>query len=169
MRPADPGERTLVAQQRVEPAIVAGEDLPELLDAEPERLRPEMGELGLGLSRRLQPDAGALLRAALREHELAAVLEPQPERRRLGPLRPGGQELDPARAHQVDPKLELAVVGREEQPLAPAAGALEPAAVELAQRRVERLQRGDVRRARLQDRARGHERVKLAHPRLDFR
>ena len=48
---ADPGERPLVAEQRVEPSVVAGEDLAEPLDAEPQRFGPDVGELGLGLLR----------------------------------------------------------------------------------------------------------------------
>ena len=54
----------LVAQERVQPARLRGEDLPEPLLAEAERLRAEMLELGLGRLGRQQPDAGALLRAA---------------------------------------------------------------------------------------------------------
>ena len=163
---ADPGERALVAEQRVQPPVVAGEDLAQPLGAEPERLGPDVGELRLGLLGCLEPDAGPLLRPGLREHELAAVLEAKPERRGLRALVAGCKMADAAGAHQVDPQLQLAVVGREEQPLPPPMGALEPPPFELPQRRVERLQRRDVRRPCLQDRGGRHERVELAQPRL---
>ena len=48
---ADPGERPLVAEQRVEPPVVAGEDLAEPLGAEPQCFGADVGELGLGLLR----------------------------------------------------------------------------------------------------------------------
>ncbi len=47
-----------------------GEDLAQALRAEAERLRAEVRELRLGRLGREQPDAGALLRAGLGEHEL---------------------------------------------------------------------------------------------------
>jgi hypothetical protein len=76
--PPDPGERPLVAQERVQPPVVRGQDPAQLLHAEPEGLRAEMGELGLRLLRRLEPDSCPLLRAGLGQHELAAVLEAEP-------------------------------------------------------------------------------------------
>ena len=75
---------------------------------------------------------------------------------------------DPAGAHQVDAQLERPVGGREEEPLAAPARSRETPALELAQRRVERLQRRDVRRPRLQHGRGRHERIELAHPRLDL-
>ena len=74
----------------------------------------------------------------------------------------------PAGAHQVDAQLQLAVGGGEEEPLAAAPSACEATALELAQGRVEGLQRRDVGGPGLQDRRRRHERVELAHPRLDL-
>ena len=62
VRAPDPGERPLVAQERVQPPVVAGQDLAQLLGSQPDRLGAQVRELGLGLLRRLEPDAGALLR-----------------------------------------------------------------------------------------------------------
>ena len=117
-RPADPGDRPLVAQQRVQPPAVAPRGSRAALDAEPERLRAEVRELGLRRLGRHEPDAGALLRPGLGQHELAAVLEAEPERGRLRPLRARREVAQPPGAHQVDAQHELAVVGREEEPLA---------------------------------------------------
>jgi hypothetical protein len=75
---------------------------------------------------------------------------------------------DPAGAHQVDAELQRLVGGGEQEPLAVPAGAGEAPALELAQRRVECLQRRDVCRPRLQHGRGRHERVELAHPRLDL-
>ena len=66
MGAADPGERPLVAEEGVQPPVVACEDLAQLVRAEPERLRPDVSQLGLSLFRRLEPDPGALLRASPR-------------------------------------------------------------------------------------------------------
>ena len=63
MRSADAGERALVAQERVQPPVVAGEDLAQPLDAEPERLRAEVRQLGLRLLRGLEPHPRPLLRS----------------------------------------------------------------------------------------------------------
>jgi hypothetical protein len=127
-----------------------------------------VSQLGLCLLGRLQPDPGALLGASLGQDELASVLEAQAEGRHLRALFPRRLMPDPAGAHQVDPQLQLAVLRREEEPLAAAPRALEPASVELAQRRVERLQRRDVSGTGLQDRRARHERVELANPGLDL-
>ena len=167
VRAPDAGERALVAQQRVELPVVAREDLAEPGDVEPECVRPEVGQIGVGLLRRLEPDAGALLLSGLGEDELASVLEAQPEHRRLRAFFPG-EVAQPAGAHQVDAELELAVRRREEELFAAPPGTLEAPAVELPQRRVERLQRRDVRRPGLLDRRAGDERGELAHPRLDL-
>ena len=69
----------------------------------------------------------------------------------------------------MDEQDELAVGGREEEALAAALHAAELPALEGLQRRVERLQRRDVRRAGLRDRE-GRDRViELASPRLHLR
>src|SRR4029077_2009605 len=81
--PADACDRPLVAQKRMEPTRFRGEDLAERLGAETKRLRPEMGQLRLGRFRREQPDAGPLLRAGFREHELGAALEAEAKGRCL--------------------------------------------------------------------------------------
>ena len=47
VRAADARERALVAQERMELAALAAEDLAEPLGAEPERVGPEMRELGV--------------------------------------------------------------------------------------------------------------------------
>ena len=91
-----------------------------------ERLQEAVArELGFRLRGGLEPDARPLLRATLGEDELA-VLEAEPERRCLRALRAGREEPDPASAHQVNPELELPVLGGEEEPLATPARACEP-------------------------------------------
>ena len=79
------------------------------------------------------------------------------------------EEAQPPGAHQVDAQDEVVAVDGEEEVLAAPLRALQPPAVESRQRRVERLQRGDVRGAGLLDRVSRHERVELAHPGLDLR
>ncbi len=64
---------------------------------------------------------------------------------------------------------EVAVARGEEEVLPAAAGARQGSAFEGGKRGVERLQRGDVRRARLLDRRSGHGVVQLASIRLDLR
>ena len=112
---------------------------------------PRMGQLGLQLVGPVDADARPLLGASLGEDQLAAVLQSQPERRRLGALRAGLQEADAPGAHQVHVEDELAVVGGEEEVAAPP-GPGEPPALEGRERRVERLQGGHVRRPRFGDR-----------------
>jgi len=90
-RPADAGDRALVAKQRVEPPRVRSQDLSERVGAEPQRLRSEMREFLLGGLGRQQPDPGAFLRAGFREHELGAALEAQTEGGRLRPLLAGAR------------------------------------------------------------------------------
>ena len=65
-----PAMRALVAEQRMQAPRLAAQDLAEPLGAEAERLRPEVRQLRLGRLGRQQPDARALLRAGLGEHEL---------------------------------------------------------------------------------------------------
>ena len=48
-----PAISSLVAEQRVQPPRLAADDLAELVGVEPERLRPEVAELGLRLLRRV--------------------------------------------------------------------------------------------------------------------
>jgi hypothetical protein len=119
-------------------------------------------QLGLDLLRTEDAHLRALLRAALGEDQLAAVLQPQPEGRCLRPLRAGLEETDAAGAHQMDVEDELTVVGGEEEVLAAAARAREAPALERRERRVERLQRRHVRRPCLGDR-RARERL-VEHP-----
>src|SRR5213595_1088540 len=122
---ADARDQPLVAQQRVQPPRLAVDDLAEPLRPEPERLRAEMRELCFRRLRRQQPDARALLPGVLAEHEPRAALELEGERRRLGALLAGPEELEPTRGHQVDEEHELAVVGREEEALSAPLGAAE--------------------------------------------
>ena len=110
-----------------------------------------MGQLGLERLGVEEPDLGALLGPALGEHERAAVLEREAKGGRLRLLRAGLVEAQPPGAHQMDVEDELAVLGREEEVLAAAAGARQRPAVERVERGVERLQRGDVRRAGLRN------------------
>ena len=64
VRAADPRERPLVAEQRMQLATLAREDLAESLRPEPESVGAEVGELGLERLGREQPDPRALLLAA---------------------------------------------------------------------------------------------------------
>ncbi len=169
VRPADARERPLVAQEWMELASLAREDLGEALRAEAERVRPEMRELGLEALRREEPDTRALLLAALGEDELPAVRERESEHRRLRCLRPGCVIAQSAGAHQVDAEDELTVRRREEEVLAAAACSQERSSLELLHGWVEGLHGRDVRRAGALDRRSRDERVELAHPRLYFR
>ena len=87
MSAADARDRALIAQERVELAPLPLQDLGERGGVELERVRPEVGEIGVELLRRHEPDAGPFLLARLRQYELAAVGEAQAEHRRLGALR----------------------------------------------------------------------------------
>ena len=128
-----------------------------------------MSELGFERVRRQQPHARALLLAGFGQHELAAVREHEPEHRRLRGLRAGRVIAQPAGAHQVDAEHELAVDGREEEVLAPAARPREAPADERGEGRIERLQRRDVGWPGALDSRPRDERIELANPRLDFR
>jgi hypothetical protein len=123
-------------------------------------------ELGFELVGPVDAHPGALLRAALGEDQLAAVLEAEPERGRLGPFRPGLEEANPTGAHQVDVQDELAVVRGEEEVLATPPSAREVPTVERRERRVERLQRRDVGRPGLGDRRAAHRLVERQPSRL---
>jgi hypothetical protein len=68
----------------------------------------------------------------------------------------------------MDVEDELAVRGREEQVLAAPPGAGEPPALQRGERRVERLQRRNVSRARLLDRERGDGAVERSPIRLNL-
>src|SRR4051812_17921139 len=167
--PANARDQVRVAQQRMQSPRLAVDDLAEPLRPEAERLRPEVRELGLGRLGREQPDAGALLPCVLREDELRAALELDRERRRLRASLAPLEEFEPPRRHQVDEEHEPAVVGREEEALAAPLGAAEATALERVERRVERLQRGDVRRPRTRDGERRDRVVQLTPPRLHLR
>src|SRR5262245_42715087 len=125
-----------------------------------------MCELGLSRFGREQPDPGALLLSALGEDELTAAVELEPEGRRLGRGAAGGDVAESAGRHQVYEEDELAVVGREKEALAPALGSAEAAAFERRERRVERLERRDVRRTGLRHGKSRDGLVELAPPRL---
>ena len=64
----------------------------------------------------------------------------------------------------MDTEDEVGVGDGEEKVLSAASRAIEATAVELGQRRVERLQGRDVGRPRVFDRSARDERVELAHP-----
>ncbi len=168
-RAADAGDRALVAQQRVQAPPFAAEDRRQLGGVDAGRLRAEVRELAFGRVRREKPHAGALPPRVLGEDELRAAGELEGERRDLRPLVAGAQRLQPARRHQVDEEHELAVVGGEEEALAAPLDAAEAPAFERGERRVERLQRRDVRRAGLRDREGRHRVTELAPPGLHLR
>ena len=123
----------LVAQERVQPPRLGRQDLAEPLCAEAERLRAEVLELLLGRFGREQPDAARFFGACLGQDELAAALEAEPERRRLRARLARAQVADAACGHQVDEQHELAVLGREEQPLGAPLGSCKPPALERAE------------------------------------
>ena len=168
MRATDPGERALVAEERVELTPLAPQDLPERGCVELERVGAEVRELGLERVGRQEPDARALLLPGLGEHELAAVRERDPEHRLRRPLLAGREVPEPARAHQVHAEDELAVVGGKEEVLAAPARARERPPLERARGRLEALQRRDVTRSRRLDGRAGDQRVELPHPGLDL-
>ena len=71
--------------------------------------------------------------------------------------------------HQVHQQHQLAVLGWEEESLGAALGSGETPSLECRERRVERLQRRDVRRPGPLDRECAHGIVELAAPRLHLR
>ena len=111
-----------------------------------------MRELGLRLLGRQEPDPGPLLLAGLGQHELRAALEAQAESGRLRPFLSRLQIAQAPGRHQVDEQDELAVLGREEQPFRATLGSGQAPPLQRRQRRVDRLQRRDVRRPGLLDR-----------------
>ena len=125
-----------------------------------------MRELRLGGLGGQQPDSGAFLRAGLGQHEVAATLEAESERGLLRAVLARDQVPNAPGRHQVDQQDELPVLGGEQQPLGPPLRAREPPPLEGRQRRVERLQRGDVRRPGLLDRERAHRIVQGPPPGL---
>ncbi len=129
---------------------------------------PRCARSAVELLLRHEPDAGAFLLAGLGEDELAAPAEPDAEHRRLRPLRAGLEVAQPARAHEVNPEDEIVALDGEQEVLPAPARALEASSVECRERRRERLQRRDVRRAGFLDRCARDERVELPHPRLDL-
>jgi hypothetical protein len=116
------------------------------------RLWAEVRKLRLRRLGAQEPHPRAFLRARFGELQLTAVDEPQAEHRRLRALAALRHVLQPPGAHQVHEQHELVVVGREQEALRAPLDAAQPLALERLQRRVERLQRGDVRRAGLHDR-----------------
>ena len=115
---ADPRERALVAEQRVELSALRPQERAERRCVEVERVRAEVGELGVERLRGEDPHARAPLLAGLCQVELAAVGERHPKHRLRRPLLARCHVPEAARAHQVHAEHEFAVVGREEQVLA---------------------------------------------------
>ena len=107
-----------------------------------------------------------LLRPGLGQYELGATLKPEPERRGFRSLLARLEVAEAARRHQVHEQDELTVLGREEEPFRAAPGAGQPAALERVERRVEGLERRDVRRAGLLDRKGRDRAVERAAPGL---
>src|SRR3954468_216201 len=151
-RAADAGDQALVAQECMQPARVALQDLLQLRRVELVCLRAEMLELGRGLLGRVEPDTRLLAARVLGEDELGAADELERERRLLRRALAGGQELQPTGRHQVDEQDELAVLRGKEEALAASFDSPELSSDEVVERRVERLQRRDVRRTGLRDR-----------------
>ena len=164
----DAGQRALVAEQRVELAPLAAEDLSQRRCVDVERVGTEVCELGVELRGCQEPHAGALLLARLGEEQLAAVREADLEHRLRRPFLARGQVAEPPGAHEVHPEDELAVGRREEEVLPAPAASLEAPAGERARRRVERLEGRDVARSCGLDGRTRDERIELPHPCLDL-
>ena len=151
--PPDPGDRALVAQQRVEVAGLV-EQTGELVQRRRRvGVRAERRDrvVGPSASARQQLRPGPLLGAELAQAQLAPALEPDQQPR--GPVaqrRPVVPELEPSRRHQVDQDDQLARVDHEH--LAGPAHAGDRPARERVERRVERLHR-DHARARARTRS----------------
>ena len=165
-----PGDHALVAEHRVQP--------PRLRARRSPRARRRRGRAPPARGARAppRPPPGVSSQTPARFFEPASVrtscAPPSNSSRKagaFGPFSPGAQVAEPARGHQVDEQHELAVLGREQEPLRPPPRAREPPALERRERRVERLQRRDVRRPGLHDRERAHRLVELATPGLHLR
>ena len=87
---ADPGERALVAQERVELAPLAAQDRAERGSVDLVGLGPEVRELGIQRLRREEPHARASS-SSLGEEQRAAVRELDLEHRPGGPFFPAGR------------------------------------------------------------------------------
>ena len=162
----DARDRALIPQERVELASFTAENLRERGGVEVECVGPEVREIRVELRRRHEPDSGAFLLPRLRQQELVASCEPEPEHGRLRPLRSRCEVAESTRAHEVDAEHELPVLRGKEEVLAAAARALKTASLERRERRVERLQGGDVCGTGFLDRRARDQRSELAHPRL---
>ena len=88
MRPADPRERPLIAQERVQPPVVAGQDLAQRSIPSPSASGPRCASSASRLPGCLEPHAGPLLLACLGKDDLTAVLD-RPEGGDFGPFAPG--------------------------------------------------------------------------------
>src|SRR4029453_12615317 len=166
---ADSGDCALVAQEGMELPTLARQDLGGRGGIELKSVGTEVPEVLVELLRADEPDTGPLLLPSLGEDELAAVRESQAEHRRLRRLATRRDVAEPSRAHQMNAEHEIDALDREEEVLAAPARALEASAVELGERRRERLQRRDVGRPCLLDRRPGHEGGGLADPRPHLR
>ena len=105
----DARDRPLIPQERVELASFTAQDLRERGGVELECVGPEVREIRVELRRRHEPDSGAFLLPRLRQHELVASCEPEPEHGRLRPLRSRCEVAESAGAHEVDAEHELPV------------------------------------------------------------
>jgi hypothetical protein len=116
-RPPNAGDHSLVAQHGMQPSRFGCADLRQSFRTDAECLRSEMCKLFFKLLGVEQPDAGALLRAGLGEHEPRASLEDELERRRLRARLAGLEVLQATGSHQVHEQHELPVGRGEEEPL----------------------------------------------------
>ena len=167
-RATDTRERALIAEERVQPARVGPQDLAESLRSQAERVRPEVRELRLQFVRAVEAHLRTLLRPCLGQDDRATALEREPEGRRLRALGAWLEVAHASGAHQVDVEDELAVVGGEEEVLPAPPRSFEATAFQGGERRVERLQRCDVCRARLFDRVGADQAVERPAERFDL-
>ena len=162
---ADPVANVMTGEAEAAPATVDAET-----PAPTEQ--PAAAEAGALVSRReaggrVEADAHALARAALRHDERAAVRERHAQDAVAGLLRAGRAEREAPRAHQVQGE-RGAVVDRQEQVLRAPGRAREAVADEARERRLGRLLHREVQLGRRRDRRRGERDGEGANERLEL-
>jgi hypothetical protein len=165
-RAPDPGDHLLVAQQRVQ----RPRRRQQL--AEQRRVRPRLGAereqdvLGLERLGPQQLDPRGLLGAELAQPQLAVAGQAEQDARRAVTQRAAlGEQLQPARAHEVHEQRERPVLRRvqiQQQQLPAPAHAGERRTLDGMQRRIERLEHVQARRHRRLEHLAGQDAVQPA-------
>ena len=167
--PANASDGALVAHQRVELPALALEDRGERRRVELEHIAAEVGEIGLERLTRHEPDTGALLLASLGEHKLA----PPSKRKRnigaLGFLAPAVRKRSrPALIRWIRRTRSSPSTGKRRfLPRRSAPSSRLPSSVDSGGSNVFSVAMCAGPACSIG--ARRHERVELAHPRLDLR